>query len=163
MLDDKVISINPIDADKGNPALATPTAVGGLRNGVKVNGIVIAVTPSGCRLFKPATSKGAHKSWDDYFCDSAAVVRTEGRGYSLVGLYGDGNIRAFSIPALKEIGCKPIGHLVDMRRLSESCVSPTGNILSWTGPSEVGLFYVWGSGTGMYAYTSLRDVRHITD
>lgn len=157
-LDDKVISINPVDADKGNPALATPNAVGGLRNGVKVNGVVIAVTSSGCRLFKPATSKGAHKSWDDYLCDSAAVVRTEGRGYSLVGLYGDGNIRAFSIPSLKEIGCKPIGHLVDMRRLSESCVSATGNILSWTGPSEVGLLNAWGSGTGLYAGTFNYDV-----
>lgn len=149
-LDDKVISINPLDADRGSPALATPNAVGGLRNGVKINGVVIAVTASGCRLFKPAASKGAHKSWDDYLCDSAAVVKTEGRGYSLVGLFGDANTRAFSIPGLKEIGCSRIGHFVDMRRLSESCVSPTGTIISWTGPSEVGLFTAWGSGTGMY-------------
>lgn len=153
-LDDKVISINPIDADRGGAALATPNAVGGLRNGVKINGVVIAVTPSGCRLFKPATSKGAQKSWDDYLCDSAAVVKTEARGHSLVGLFGDGNARAFSIPALKEIGCSRIGHLVDMRRLSEACVSSTGAILAWTGPSEVGLFNAWGSGNGMYAESS---------
>jgi syntaxin-binding protein 5 len=152
-LDDKVISINPIDADRGDYALATPNAVGGLRNGVKINGVVIAVTPAGCRLFKPATSKGAHKSWDDYLCDSAAVVKTEGRGHSLVGLFGDGNARAFSIPALKELGSSRIGHLVDMRRLSESCVSATGSIMSWTGPSEVGMLNAWGSGHQMYACT----------
>ena len=147
LLDDKVIKIIPVDAEVGNLALATPNAVGGLRHGVKIHGVVIAVTVSGCRVFKPATSKGAHKSWDDYLCDSAAVVKTEGRGYSLVGLFGDGNARAFSIPALKEIGCSNIGHIVEMRRLSESIISPTGNVLAWTGPSEVGLFNVWGTGS----------------
>lgn len=149
-LDDKVIRICPIDADSGSPALATQTAVAGLRNGFKVNGIVVAVTPSSCRMFKPPTSKGAHKTWDDFLCDSAAVVKTEGRGYSLVGLFGDGNARAYSIPALKEIGCAQISHILDMRRLSEAIVSPTGDVLGWIGPSEVGVFNVWGSGIALY-------------
>ncbi|EAU35077.1 conserved hypothetical protein [Aspergillus terreus NIH2624] len=146
LLDDKVLSIVPLDADKGNPALATPNAVGGLRNGVRTNGVVIATTVSGCRIFKPATSKGAHKTWDDYLCDAASVVKVEGRGYSLVGLFGDGNARAFSIPGLKEIGCKPINYMADMRRLSESTICSNGTVLTWTGPSEVGLFNAWGSG-----------------
>ena len=152
LLDDKVINIIPVDAEAGGLALATPNAVGGLRHGSKINGVVIGVTVSGCRMFKPATSKGAHKSWDDIMCDSAAVVKTEGpaSGYSLVGLFGDGRARAFSIPALKEIGCTDIGHIADMRRLSESVISPTGTIMAWTGPSEVAVFSVWGSGAQMY-------------
>ncbi|KAJ5135603.1 uncharacterized protein N7515_004881 [Penicillium bovifimosum] len=141
-----VVAVIPIDADSGGLALATPSAVGGLRNGIKVDGVVIAVTASGCRIFKPPTSKGAHKSWEDYICDSAAVVKTEGRGYSLVGLFGDGNARAFSIPALRDIGCAKINHIADMRRLSEACITPTGNIMTWTGPSEIGMFNVWGAG-----------------
>lgn len=153
MLDDKVIKIIPIDAEVGSLALATPNAVGGLRHGAMINGAVVGVTTSGCRIFKPATSKGAHKSWDDYLCDSAAVVKTEGRGYSLVGLFGDGNARAFSLPALKEIGCSSVGHIVDMRRISESVIAPNGNVLVWTTPSEVGLFNVWGSGSGLYVNT----------
>ncbi|KAF9891136.1 hypothetical protein FE257_005072 [Aspergillus nanangensis] len=150
LLDDKVINITPIDADKGELALATPNAVGSLRNGIRTNGAVLAVTVSGCRIFKPATSKGAHKSWDDYLCDSAAVVKVEGRGFSLVGLFGDGNTRAFSIPGLKDIGCKGINYMADMRRLSESTICSNGTVLTWTGPSEVGLFNVWGSGTGLH-------------
>ncbi|KAL2001575.1 hypothetical protein VTN02DRAFT_1575 [Thermoascus thermophilus] len=145
-LDDKVIRICPIDADTGNPALATQTAVASLRNGFKLHGVVIAVTPSSCRIFKPAASKGAHKTWDDFMCDSAAVVKTEGRGYSLVGLFGDGNARAYSIPGLKEIGCAQISNILDVRRLSEALISPTGDVLGWTGPSEIGVFNVWGSG-----------------
>ncbi|GAD99096.1 SNARE-dependent exocytosis protein (Sro7), putative [Paecilomyces variotii No. 5] len=148
-LDDKVISISPIDADKGDPALATGKAVAGLRTGFKLNGVIVTVTPSGCRIFKPATSKGAYKSWDDFLCDSATVVKTEGRGYSLVGLFGDGNVRAYAIPSLKEIGSSRIDHLVDMRRLSEALISPTGNILAWIGPSEVGLLRAWGAGIGL--------------
>ncbi|KAJ5793648.1 Lethal giant larvae (Lgl)-like C-terminal [Penicillium paradoxum] len=151
-VEDAVINIIPIDADSGGLALATPSAVGGLRTGVKVNGVVIAVTASGCRMFKPPTAKGAHKSWEDYLCDSAAVVKTEGRGYSLVGLFGDGNARAFSIPALRDIGCAKISHIAEMRRLSEACITPTGNIMTWVGPSEIGLFNVWGSGNGLYVF-----------
>ncbi|KAJ5188616.1 hypothetical protein N7472_007630 [Penicillium cf. griseofulvum] len=150
-VEDKVISVIPIDADSGGLALATPSAVGGLRTGAKINGVVIAVTASGCRIFKPPASKGAHKSWDDYLCDSAAVVKTEGRGYSLVGLFGDGQARAFSIPGLRDIGRTKIDHIADMRRLSESCITPTGNIMSWVGPSEIGMFNVWGSGNALYA------------
>ncbi|KAJ5793108.1 uncharacterized protein N7503_009086 [Penicillium pulvis] len=148
-VEDKVIKIIPIDADSGGQALATANTVGGLRNGVKINGVVIAVTVSGCRIFKPPTAKGAHKTWDDYLCDSAQVVKTEGRGYSLVGLFGDGNVRAFSIPALKDIGSKNINQLADMRRLSEACITPTGSVMAWVGPSEVSLFNVWGKGTTM--------------
>lgn len=157
-LDDKVLNIIPIDADQGTPALATASMVAGLRTGAKVNGVVIAVTVSGCRIFKPATSKGAHKSWDDYLCDAAALVKTEGRGYSLVGLFGDGNARAFSIPGLKEIGCTSIGQIADMRRLSDSTVCANGSVLTWTGPSEVAVFNVWGSGTGLYGPPSLDHV-----
>ncbi|KAL5002392.1 lethal giant larvae like, C-terminal-domain-containing protein [Aspergillus recurvatus] len=145
-LEDKVINIIPINADDGSLALATGNAFGGLRNGTRVYGAVVAVTVNGCRIFKPATSKGAHRSWDDYLCDSASVVNLPGRGCSLVGLFGDGNARAFSIPGLKEIGCAKIGHMADMSRLSQSTVSPNGSVLFWTSPSEVGLFNVWGAG-----------------
>ncbi|PYH93276.1 hypothetical protein BO71DRAFT_328034 [Aspergillus ellipticus CBS 707.79] len=149
LLDDKVISIVPINAEDGSLALATPNLVGGLRNGNRVNGVVVAVTVSGCRIFKPATSKGAHRSWDDYLCDSASVVKTESRGYSLVGLFGDGHTRAFSIPGLKEIGSSEINQIADMRRLADASVSSNGTVLVWTSPSEVGLFSVWGPGAGL--------------
>ncbi|PLN80021.1 lethal giant larvae like, C-terminal-domain-containing protein [Aspergillus taichungensis] len=149
LLDDKVIKISPVNADTGSPALATPNAVGGLRTGARVNGVVVAVTVSGCRIFKPATSKGAHKSWDDYLCDSAEVVHVEGRGHTLIGLFGDGHVRAFSIPGLKEVGCSPIGHMAEMRRLSDATICSNGTVLLWTGPSQVGLFNVWSSGPGV--------------
>ncbi|KKK26875.1 hypothetical protein ARAM_003498 [Aspergillus rambellii] len=145
-LDDKVINIIPINTDDGNLALASPDAFGGLRNGARVDGAVVAVTVSGCRIFKPATSKGAHRSWNDYLCDSAAVVNIQGRGCCLVGLFGDGNARAFSIPGLKEIGSSKISQTADMSRLSSATVSPNGAVLAWTSPSEVGLFNVWGAG-----------------
>ncbi|KAL4906025.1 hypothetical protein BDW74DRAFT_137279 [Aspergillus multicolor] len=145
-LDDKVVNIIPINADDGSLALATGDAFAGLRNGTRTHGAVVAVTINGCRIFKPATSKGAHRSWDDYLCDSASVVNLPGRGCSLVGLFGDGNARAFSIPGLKEIGCAKIDHMADISRLSQSTVAPNGSVLFWTSPSELGLLNVWGAG-----------------
>ncbi|KAL4956818.1 lethal giant larvae like, C-terminal-domain-containing protein [Aspergillus filifer] len=149
-LEDKVVSVIPINADDGSSALATGDAFAGLRDGARTHGAVVAVTQNGCRIFKPATNKGAHRSWDDYLCDSASVVNLPGRGCSLVGLFGDGNARAFSIPGLKEIGCSKIGHIADMGRLSQSTVSPNGSVLFWTSPSEIGLFNVWGAGIELH-------------
>lgn len=120
-----------------------------LRNGYKVNGSVVAVTQSGCRIFKPATAKGAHKAWDDYLCDAAGIAKFEGRGYGLVGLFGDGNARLFSLPSLKEIGCRPITGLLDIKRLGEAKVTPAGDVIGWIGPSEMAVLSVWGTGSSL--------------
>ncbi|KKZ62491.1 hypothetical protein EMCG_03104 [[Emmonsia] crescens] len=144
-VDDRVLSICPINAETGVPALASQNAVSNLRNGYKVNGVVIAVTPSGCRMFKPASAKGADKDWDDFLCDYATIVRTEERS-SLVGVFGDGRARAYSIPALKEISSAPIDKILDMRRLGETVISPSGDVIGWTGPSEVAMVSLWGAG-----------------
>lgn len=144
-VDDRVLSICPINAETGVPALASQNAVSNLRNGYKVNGVVIAVTPSGCRMFKPASAKGADKDWDDFLCDYATIVRTEERS-SLVGVFGDGRARAYSIPALKEISSAPIDKILDMRRLGETVISPSGDVIGWTGPSEVAMMSLWGAG-----------------
>ena len=148
-LDDKVISICPIETTTGRFALATPNAVGGLRNGIKINGVIAVSTCSNCRIFKPATGRGASRSWDDSICDSAAVVRTEG-GCSLIGLFGDGRVRAYSIPGLREFGSRRINDIVDMRRLADSAISSAGTFMCWTGPSEVALFSTWGTGIDLY-------------
>ncbi|PSN62449.1 hypothetical protein BS50DRAFT_577353 [Corynespora cassiicola Philippines] len=145
-LDDRVISICPFHAESGRQAYATQAAVSGLRNGSKVNGVVIAVTSSGAHIFKPATHKGAHKTWDEFLCDAAAVVRYEDLGYALLGLYGDGYARAFSIPALKEVGAVKVGDVLDVRRFGETVITGTGDVFGWKGPAEMGLINVFGAG-----------------
>ncbi|TPX19779.1 hypothetical protein DIZ76_017571 [Coccidioides immitis] len=144
-LDDRVLTICPINAENGQHALATQQAVSNLRSGYKVNGIVVAVSPSGCRMFKPSSSKGAHKSWDDFMCDSATVVR-RGDAYSLVGLFGDGKARAYSIPGLKEIASAPIDKILDVCKFGDACITSSGDVLGWVGPSEVAMVFVWGAG-----------------
>ncbi|OJD34771.1 snare-dependent exocytosis protein [Diplodia corticola] len=146
MLDDKVIRIAPISADSGAPAFATQRAFAGLREGIKVNGVLVAVTQSGARVFKPATNKGAHKSWDEFLCDNAAITRYEDQGYALVGLFGDGCAKAYSIPALKEIGSTNISHVMDVRRFADATITASGDILGWVGPAEMALINVWGIG-----------------
>lgn len=148
-LDDRVLSIYPIDAETGNSAHASQSAFSSLRVGHRVNGVLLAVTPSNCRIFKPATSKGAHKNWDDFLCDSATVVRTL-NGISLVGLFGDGKVRAFSIPALKEINSLDVSNILDVRKFGDARISSSGDVLGWTGPSEIAMLNVWGAGLPLY-------------
>ena len=145
-LDDRLIHIHPINSHTGEPAYASQTAMAGLRTGTRTDGVLIAVTFSGVRVFQPPSSKGAHKSWDQYLCDSAAVARLENRGYCLVGLFGDGCARAYSIPALKEIGSAKVNDHLDIRRFADAIITPTGDIFGWTGPSEMLLLNVWGTG-----------------
>ncbi|KAK5267094.1 Lethal(2) giant larvae sro7 [Exophiala xenobiotica] len=144
--DDKVISISPIDAQTGSPAAASGHAMAGLQSGRKVDGVLVVATISSAHIFRPASAKGASKTFDQYLCDSANVARFEVRGYALVGLFGDGAARAFSIPALKEIASTRVNHILDTKRFSEAVVTPTGDILGWAGPSEVALVNVFGAG-----------------
>ncbi|KAH8167819.1 hypothetical protein CIB48_g473 [Xylaria polymorpha] len=144
-LGDRVISISPIVADTGKPAAATGHAVAGLREGRHVNGLLVVVTQSEVRIFKPATAKGASKSFSDCLCSAAAVTEFELHGMALVGVFGDRTTRAFSLPGLKEIGSAPLP-MLDGSRVSNSLVTEDGEVICWTGPSELAVLQVWGTG-----------------
>ena len=148
-LDDKIISISPINADTGEPADAIQNVVAGLRSGIKTTGVLVVVTTTSVRIFKPVAAKGAHKTWDDVFCHAAAVVRFEAHGYALLGLFGDGCAKAYSIPALKQIALSNVSSILDATRFSEVVITPTGDILGWTGPSEIAVLNVWGTGDNL--------------
>ena len=145
-LDDRIISLSSVNADSGESAEATPELVAGLRTGSKVNGVLVAITQTGARIFKPATAKGASKSWDEFLCYRAAIIRFEAHTYALLGLFGDGSARIFSIPGLKEIASTNVSHILDVHRFSEAMITPTGFVFGWTGPSEIAVLNVWGNG-----------------
>lgn len=107
-----------------------------------------AATQTEARIFKPATAKGAHKEWDNVFCDSANVTDCIGRGVALVAVFGDGTARAYSIPALKELGLIKLSAL-DTTRTTNSAITGSGDIFGWTGPSEIAMFNVWGTGQAL--------------
>ncbi|RFU36219.1 hypothetical protein B7463_g145, partial [Scytalidium lignicola] len=144
-LSDKIISITPIVADTGKPAAATGAAVAGLRNGQQTHGTLVVATQTEARIFKPATTKGAHKSFDDVFCDAATVAEFELHGYALVCVFGDSTARAYSLPALKEIGLARLS-MLDKTRTSNTLVTPSGDLFVWTSPSEIAMLTVWGTG-----------------
>ena len=142
-----ILSIQPINTTNGSPASASPAAVSGLHQGHFVTGTLVVVTASSVRVFRPPTSRGAHKSFDDVLCYSAAVSQYEGQGRAVVGLFGDGSVRAFSLPGLKELGViHNVGSKLDARQFSSAIVTSTGDILAPTGPSEIAVLNVWGTG-----------------
>jgi syntaxin-binding protein 5 len=144
--DARIVSISPVNAETGAPAYATQAAVAGLTSGQRTNGVIVVVTTSSVHIFKPASSKGAQKIFDNFMCDAATVARFQDRGYALVGVFGDGRARAYSLPGLKEVGNAKIDDKLDIRRLGDSILTTTGDILGWTGPSEMALLNVWGAG-----------------
>ncbi|TAQ88158.1 hypothetical protein B7494_g3520 [Chlorociboria aeruginascens] len=145
ILADRIISISPIIADTGKPAHATGAAVGALRSGQQTHGTLVVVTQSEARIFKPATAKGAHKTFEDVLCDSASVTEFELHGFALVGVFSNGTSRAFALPSLKELGSSPLP-MLDKTRLPNTIVTTSGDIFGWTGPSEIAMLSVWGTG-----------------
>lgn len=142
----RIIQISPLSADSGYPAYASQQAVASLRDGRKVNGVLLVVSQNGARISKPATGKGAHKSWDHFIVQSAAVSNCEDRGIALITLSDDGAARAFSIPALREVGSVRIGNVLDPQRLRDAIITSSGDIFGWVGPAEAGLLNIWGRG-----------------
>ncbi|KAI1175291.1 lethal giant larvae like, C-terminal-domain-containing protein [Nemania sp. FL0916] len=144
-LGDQVVSICPIVAESGKPAVATGQSVAGLREGRHINGLLVVVTQTEVRIFRPATAKGASKSFSDFLCSAATVTEFELHGMALVGVFGDRTTRAFSLPGLKEIGSAPLP-MLDGSRISNSLVTEDGEVICWTGPSELAVLQVWGAG-----------------
>lgn len=64
----------------------------------------------------------------------------------LLCLFGDGLARAFSIPSLREIASVKPSEILDVRRFGDAVIAPTGHILGFTGPSELALLSIWGTG-----------------
>jgi syntaxin-binding protein 5 len=153
-VDDKVLLVHPLNAETGKPAYASQHAVAGLRNGAKVNGVLVVVTGTGARIFKAPVAKGASKGWDEFLCEAAAVTRPEnsinergpGQGYALVCLFNDGSVRAYSLPALKEISSQRVSRIIPTDKLRDAAITGTGDVLAWLGPAELALLNVWGTG-----------------
>lgn len=60
-------------------------------------------------------------------------------------MFGDRTARAFSIPGLKEIGKSDLP-MIDSTRSTQAVVTQTGDIFAWSGPSELAVIHVWGTG-----------------
>jgi syntaxin-binding protein 5 len=81
-------------------------------------------------------------------CDSAAVCEYELHGFAIVATFGDQSTRAYSLPGLKEISKAPLA-MIDPSRSTSTIVARTGDIFGWTGPSELVIVPVWGTGKGL--------------
>ncbi|CAK7208937.1 Lethal(2) giant larvae sro7 [Sporothrix curviconia] len=148
-LKEKIVAICPIVTDTGAPASATGFSVAGLRSGQHVNGTLVVATQKEARIFKPVAAKGASKSFDDAFCYSATVAHFEQHGHALLGVFGDGSLRAFSLPGLKEISKAPLAGF-DASRNADAVVTSSGDIYGWAGPSELVVISAWGRNAGLH-------------
>lgn len=62
-----------------------------------------------------------------------------------MGVFGDGTTRSYSLPALKELGSSRLD-MLDKSRFSNTVITRQGDIFGWTGPSEIAMIGVWGTG-----------------
>lgn len=151
------MSITPLNSDSGARAWATPQAVANLRDGIKVPGVLVAVTRSEARIFKPPGAKGAHRAFDDgYACAAAGVTELEDYGIVLTILTEPlGTLKSFSLPGLKEIADVPdTRQLFAADRLRDTRILSTGHVWAWAADHAFTLVYLWGKGVRLATQTS---------
>lgn len=112
VFDEAPIKLLPVNADNGEMAYATPNAVGGLREGQQVNGMLVCVGKTNARVIRPTNHKMTHRTWDDT-CMAASIVEEEDKGIILACMMNTGKIRAWSLPHLKEIGSLDLSSTFD--------------------------------------------------
>lgn len=76
------------------------------------------------------------------------MAELELQGFAIVGVFSDRTTRAFSIPALREIGIANLP-MLDPTRSTSTVVTQTGDVFGWTGPSELAVVHVWGTGKSL--------------
>ncbi|KAK0871250.1 Lethal(2) giant larvae sro7 [Friedmanniomyces endolithicus] len=123
-LDNRIMYMAPINADSGKPASASQTSTSSV----------------------PLPQKEPINPSTRFFCDAAGIARYQDQSQALIGLFGDGNARAYSLPPLREIASRNLTNILDVRRQSDAVITPTGHILGFTGPSELALLNIWGVG-----------------
>jgi hypothetical protein len=141
-----VVSLTPLNSDSGKRAYATQQAMANLRDSIKVPGVLLAVTKSEARIFRPPSAKGAHRTWEEYICLTAAVTELETHGVCLSCVMSTGVVKNYSIPGLKEIVEVSLGDRFDKSRLADTIVTESGYIFGWTSQAECLLLHLWGKG-----------------
>ncbi|KAK9365952.1 lethal giant larvae like, C-terminal-domain-containing protein [Lipomyces kononenkoae] len=147
----KVIATIPFDTEYGVSAVASPTILQKLPQGIVISGALIAVTPEEARVIRPAKTKMTGKSFDDKVLVAGLSLLRQGDTLVLVCLTESGFIRIYAVPSLKEITSLSAQKFHDVRYASRSIVSLNGDVLLGIGKNESALFNVWGKAMAVKA------------
>lgn len=60
-------------------------------------------------------------------------------------LFDDRTARAYALPSLKELGRVSLESVLDPARTTSAVLSPAGDLLAWTGPSELAVIPLWST------------------
>ncbi|KAI5806190.1 lethal giant larvae like, C-terminal-domain-containing protein [Geopyxis carbonaria] len=145
--DAAILSLHPLNALTGAAAPASPPAVAGLRNGTKTPGVLLSVTATSLRLFRPATSKGAHKTLPDGTrAVAAAVVTLDDYGTALSLLTATGALTSYTLPGLHLFSTLDLAPSLDLTRAASARLLPSGHLCAWSGEHEFAALYLFGKG-----------------
>lgn len=141
--------IAPIETYKGHSARANPDSVASLRDGNKVEGLVVLFAEDEVRICKPSSTKGTKESFNGRKCVTGNVAESEGHGVVAVCVMESGDVIYLSLPALNrvhEMSIANIGFDVT-RKLDQFYVSDTGDLVGWLEDGQYGAACIWGIGT----------------
>ncbi|KAK9453181.1 lethal giant larvae like, C-terminal-domain-containing protein [Dipodascopsis uninucleata] len=145
----KIIATIPFDTTYGLSAVASPTILQQLPQGVVISGAIIVVTPEEARVIKPPKAKIASKSFEDKIISAGVSYLRQGDTLVLVCLTESGYIRVFSLPYLKEMQSLSVQRLHHMQFAPKSIISLNGDVVLGMGKYEAALLNIWGKGVAL--------------
>lgn len=162
----KVLAVIPFDTDYGVSAVASPTILGKLGQGIVINGSLIVVTAEEARILRLPKNKQSSRTFDEKVLVAGLSFLRQGDTLVLTCVTETGYIRIYTIPGLKEIAHLSAQKFHDIRYAPRSIVSLNGDVMLGIGRNESALFSIWGkalsnkitTATGQQVKDALYDV-----
>ncbi|RKP30600.1 hypothetical protein METBISCDRAFT_15849 [Metschnikowia bicuspidata] len=136
--------IIPINSSTGESAVATMKDFQRLAQNLHVPGLIMCTSKRDIRALKIPKQKLAHKVIDET-CLCSGVIQLRDKGAVLATITQSGFIKLHTLPSLSDAGDIKIPSLIFSARQAcvkngagyKSCISRSGDIFSWLGPTEI--------------------------
>ncbi|KAK7207000.1 lethal giant larvae like, C-terminal-domain-containing protein [Myxozyma melibiosi] len=168
-LKSRVLAVIPFDTDYGVSAVASPTILGKLAQGIVINGAVVAVMADEARVIRLPKNKVSSRTFDDKVLVAGLSLLRQGDTLVLTCVTEAGYVRIYALPSLKELTHLSAQKYYDVRYAQRSLVSLNGDVLLGIGKNESALFNIWGkalapkqvAGSGNATKDALYDVMKV--
>lgn len=141
-----IISVIPLDTEKGTSALARMAEMNQLPQGIQINGAIITISRTEIRLYRQPKDKVAARTLTTPLATGGLCYLKQPGTTCLVTVTEACEIVVYSLPTLGEIVKQRLPFAAAPDAIGESIVTPNGDIIVRRNKLSASLINIWGKG-----------------
>lgn len=142
-----VISVIPVNMNKGTSAMAQLSEMSQLAQGILIQGCLLAVAKTEIRVLKQPKSKLTHRNDISPIASAGVSFMREKDSCVLTCVTEKCKLAYYAIPSLREISKVPLPFSIDEPQyLSTSLIMTNGDAIIRKNQTSAGLINIWGRG-----------------